>query len=225
LPKDDAPAPERAAFYFDGFNFYHAIDNLGEPYLKWLNLWELAAHLIPRKSQKIVQVVWCTAIKTDDSAKQLRYRALERALTSVGVTRLNGHFITEAHNCRECGREWRVSVEKQGDVNLALALIDDAHRDIFDHAYLVTADSDQAATARLFAERFPAKTLTSVAPPMRPHSKNILAYTRRTVVINKGHLESCLFPRAVMKDGAVAAIRPKEYDPPAGWVPPRLRKS
>jgi hypothetical protein len=55
----------------------------------------LAAHLIPRQSQTIVRVVWCTAAKTDDAAKLLRYRALARALEAVGVTRLGGHFILE----------------------------------------------------------------------------------------------------------------------------------
>jgi hypothetical protein len=221
---DATPAPERAAFYIDGFNFYHAIDDLGEPHLKWLNLWALAAHLIPRQSQTIVRVVWCTAAKTDDTAKLLRYRALTRALDAVGVTRLAGHFITEPRDCRGCGRRWEVAVEKQGDVNLALALIDDAHRDVFDHGYLVTADSDQAATARLFAERFSEKTLISVSPSMREHSKNILAHTSRKLAINKGHIEACLFPRAVMRDGAAVAIRPREYDPPEGWLPPALRK-
>jgi len=53
-----------------------------------------------------------------------------------------------------------------------------------------------------------------------------LAHTKRTIVINKDHLESCLFPRAVIKeDGAVAAIRPPEYDPPPDWVPPHRRKN
>jgi hypothetical protein len=89
---------------------------------------------------------------------------------------------------------------------------------------LVTADSDQAATARLFAERFPALTLMSVAPPGRQHSKNILEHTAgRSITLTVDHLECCLFGNAVMKDGAVAAIRPPEYKPPDGWVAPHLR--
>src|SRR5829696_5166464 len=57
-----------------------------------------------------------------------------------------------------------------------LHVFDDAHRDVFDHAYLVTADSDQAATARMFSERFQAKKLTAVCPPGRAHSQHILRY-------------------------------------------------
>ena len=60
----------RAAFYIDGFNLYHAIADLKEPFLKWLNLWELAATLIPRQSEEVVRVFFALPIipemKTSD---------------------------------------------------------------------------------------------------------------------------------------------------------------
>ena len=34
----------RAAFYIDGFNLYHAIDRMGQPHLKWLNLRLVKVH-------------------------------------------------------------------------------------------------------------------------------------------------------------------------------------
>jgi hypothetical protein len=112
--------------------------------------------------------------------------------------------------------------EKQGDVNFALAVIDDAYQDLCDHAYLLTADSDQAATARLFKERFPNKRLTSISPPGRSHSKEMLPYCDATIALSIRHLERSLFPKAVLRNAAVVAIRPAEYDPPPGWtvVPP-----
>jgi len=37
--------------YIDGFNLYHAIDELAQPHLKWLNLWALSSHLLREASQ------------------------------------------------------------------------------------------------------------------------------------------------------------------------------
>jgi hypothetical protein len=35
----------RVACYIDGFNFYHALDDLAKPHLKWVDLWALSASL------------------------------------------------------------------------------------------------------------------------------------------------------------------------------------
>jgi hypothetical protein len=204
----------RAALYVDGFNLYHAINDLRQPCLKWLNLWALGALLIPQRTERLVKVAWCTAVSTKDHNKLIRHRQYIRALKASNVTILVGHFADEQRHCRSCGNSWTAPVEKQGDVNLALALLDDACRDIYDHAYLLTADSDQAGTARLFRERYVQKRLTSVSPPGRSHSKEILSHCHAKIAVSATHLERALFPKAIIQNGAVVAIRPSEYDPP-----------
>ena len=37
---------KRVAVYVDGFNLYHALDDLAENHLKWLDLWSLSETLI-----------------------------------------------------------------------------------------------------------------------------------------------------------------------------------
>jgi hypothetical protein len=223
--------PDRAAFYIDGFNLYHAIADLDQPHLKWLNLWQLCGLLIPQQSQTLARVVWCTAVRTKDAAAMLRHRTLIRAMASTGVIHCEGHFTTEERKCLSCTNSWNAPVEKEGDVNLAISLIDDAYQNLFDHAYLVTADSDQVATAKLFLKRFPGKALTSVAPPGRSHSKEILALGLPKLTINVSQMERCLFPKNVVYDGAVVATRDASYDPPARLapakiiIPPRGRQS
>ena len=202
----------RAAFYVDGFNVYHSLDDLKKPHFKWLDWWSLGELLIPSQSQTLVRVAMCTAVKATDTQKLLRHRAYLRALESKGVDCLRGHFIDEDRDCRACGHKWRAPVEKQGDVNLAISLIGDAHKDIFDHAYLVTADSDQAATARMFKADFPAKRLTTVVITGRSHSKEILNLADAKMTVNESHIERSLFPRLI--PGANAILRPAEYDPP-----------
>jgi len=85
---------------------------------------------------------------------------------------------------------------------------------MFDHCYLVTADSDQAATARLLKSNFPQKRLTTVVITGRHHSKAILPHADAKITINVTHLERSLFPKLIT--GANAVLRPSEYDPPGG---------
>jgi hypothetical protein len=205
---------DRAALYIDGFNLYHAIDDLAENHLKWLDLWALGNLLIPSNTEKLVKVVWCTAVRTDDVQKMLRQREYIRALQGTGITCLEGHFAKESRNCKNCGGQWQAPVEKQGDVNLAIALIDDAYRDVFDHAYLITADSDQAATVGLLKSRLPQKKLTSVSPPGRSHCKEILSHDPAKIALGVSHLERCLFPKYVVVGGKPIATRSMVYDPP-----------
>jgi hypothetical protein len=206
--------PIRAAFYVDGFNVYHSLDDLQRPHYKWLDWWALGELLIPSKSETLVRVAMCTALKTSSPEKLTRHRTYLKALEARGVECLRGHFINEKRNCNRCSAEWQAPVEKQGDVNLAISLIADAHKDVFDHAYLVTADSDQAATARMLKADFPDKKLTTVVITGRSHSKEIVASADATMTINTGHIERCLLPKLL--PGAEAILRPTAYDPPGG---------
>ncbi len=215
--------PERAAFYVDGFNLYHAINDLGINYIKWNSLWHLASGLIPSRSQVLVKVVFCTAFYPNDTGKRARHEKYIKAQEHFGVSVIHGHYIHEDMDCRECGHRWKKPTEKETDINVALHLIDDAYSDVFDHAYLVTNDSDQAATVRLFVARFPHKKLSAVCPPGRTHSKHLLSKTNGPkITLTADHLE-----KAVM-DGTIQAtsgliVRPDEYAPPADWVHPKNR--
>lgn len=202
----------RAAFYIDGFNAYHAIDDLKKQHLKWLSWAAVGQLVIPKKSETLTKVVVCTALKTTDPGKLRRHRSYLAALASEGVVCLCGHFTNESRQCKSCGASWWAPVEKQGDVNLAIAVIADAYDDVFDHCYLVTADSDQAATAKLFKARFPKKKLTTVVVTGRSHSKEILSYADAKMTISVDSMERCLFPAII--NGAQAVARPSEYKPP-----------
>jgi hypothetical protein len=208
----------RAAVYIDGFNLYHAIADLGAPHLKWVDLRALADRIV-RRVDTVVNVVWCTAVNTKNPEKMIRWREYKKALASRGVLCAQGHFTEEPRRCPE-GHHYFHPTEKEGDVNVAINLISDAHLDVFDVAYLVTADSDQLATARMFRQRFPGKMLISVAPPGRSHSKAIIELAHATRTIRQETIENCLFPGpAIILNGALVARRPKQYDPPEGWTP------
>ena len=212
----------RAAMYIDGFNLYYAVNDLEENFLKWVNLWHIAEQLIPKQSEQLVKVVFCTAYYPGDTGKRVRHERFKQALEFFGVECVFGHYIQQPMSCHDCGHEWSMATEKETDINVALALFDDAYQDIFDHAYLLSADSDQAATARMFKTRFPDKRLTSVAPPGREPSKNVMAFANAKIKLSPDHLERAVMPGMIETPNGLI-VRPHEYDPPPGWVHPKDR--
>jgi len=212
----------RAAVYIDGFNLYHAIADLGAPHLKWLDLKALSTRLI-RRGEALSRVVWCTAVNTRNQHKMLRWREYRKALEWTGVVPMIGHFTEEPRRC-DRGHDYFHSTEKEGDVNLALGVISDGHLDVYDVAYLVSADSDQVATVKMFRERLPNKQIVSVAPPGRSHSKAIIERAHAVKAIRREAIETCLFAGPTIIDGGrLIATRPAQYAPPEDWVPPSAR--
>lgn len=210
--------PDRAALIVDGFNLYHAVHDLGENYLKWTNLWRLAEVIIPSQSEVVEAVTFCTAFYPGDHGKRIRHDRFNAALELVGVKVEKGHYIWVDRECPDCGHRWTRPTEKETDINVALAVFDGARRDAFDHCYLLSADSDQAATARWFKAAFPDKRLTIVIPPVRRGSKEIRDKGERNKIqLNRNHFERALFGPLVT-NGTVTVHRPNEYDPPEGYV-------
>jgi hypothetical protein len=212
----------RGAVYIDAFNLYHAVHGLGQNYLKWCNLWLLSENLMRGHAKPLVKVVWCSAYRTGNTGAKARHRSLKLALEQCGVTTKFGHETNEPAHCRGCGNQWTIPREKATDINLALAAYQDASDDIYDAAFIVTADTDQAATFAFIKERFPNKKLFTVTPPGREPSKYLTALADGKIKITERMLDDSALP-AIVGTGVNAIIRPVEYDPPLGWVHPSLR--
>lgn len=220
-----AAARTRFAFYVDGFNIYHSLVELGKPHLKWLSWRKLAARIVTnlREHGPVGRIVVCTAPPTHRPRDVMaRHRAYMDALCAEGVVVREGYFLKDVVECRSCGANWAKHHEKEGDVSLALSLIDDAYQDLFDVACLVTNDGDQVPTVRLFRDRFGSrgKRLISIAPDWmtRGISRELAAVADQSARISEQMVSQSLLGRRVyQQDGAriVKAIdRPPEYDPP-----------
>ncbi|MFD2058254.1 NYN domain-containing protein [Mesorhizobium calcicola] len=212
----------RGAAYVDGFNLYHGLDELNQPYLKWLNLWRLAEIFRRGHADTIEKVVFCTATFKGDTGKSARHRFYMDALRNVNVEIRMGHEGSEYCHCNKCQKGWYAPREKETDINVAMALYDDAIDNLFDVAFLVTGDTDQAATMKSMAKRFPDKRIIIVAPPNRDRNTQLkdLAYNRTQIKITTDMLDLALFPGLVTAEGKKAVVRPAEYAPPAGWIHP-----
>jgi hypothetical protein len=143
------------------------------------------------------------------------------ALNLTGVDVQVGHYVYEDASCRACDSTWKKPTEKAGDINVAIHLLKDAFLDEVDHANLISQDSGQSATAKMFAEMFPDKKLTTVAPPERNFSVHIGKHADTKLKLTRHHIERCVMPEILI--GPPAARRPREYAPPADWVHPDNR--
>ena len=197
--------------YVDGFNLYYPIHEMGQDWchLKWANLWKLGELIAEPHQAEVVKVVFCTAVPSHYPEKRDRHNTFNNAQRAHGVTIIPGHHMHD-------GEKWN---EKQTDINVALSLMLDGADDVYDMAILLSADSDQGATARFFRERFPEKRLLAVAPPNRPVSDKVKPYAFQHFSMSRQLMERAVMGETVQgKNGLI--VRPPSYAPPVGWMHP-----
>ena len=158
----------RAAFYIDGFNMYHGLmEHSKSRDCRWLNLRSLAeAMLLPGHS--LASVVYFTSIPPWNPGKQRRHETYLAALKSVNVEIVQGRFQRDQMLCTgTCGQLFTYHVEKLTDVNIATRMLRDSVTGVFDWAYLVSGDADQAPTLRTLRLLDPTKQVRVIFPPRR----------------------------------------------------------
>lgn len=158
----------RVNVYIDGFNLYHAVKDLDDNSLKWLDLYSLSEKLI-RPNQRLNEVKYFSAYATWLPNQYKRHRDYVAALESVGVTVVMGRFKEKRLRCKaDCKKEYVTHEEKETDVNIGGHLIADALQNKFDTALVISADTDLAAVVSL-AQKVAGddKRICTVAPPGR----------------------------------------------------------
>lgn len=124
----------RVAFFVDGYNLYHAIDNIvkGNPslnYLKWVDLRKLFTYFIQPQDDEIADIFFFTArpIHTPGDVQQ-RYSALMIAYQRfLKIHAVYGKFKKKMQRCKGCGAVWPRHEEKESDVNLAVYIVREAY--------------------------------------------------------------------------------------------------
>ena len=139
----------RVAAYADGFNLYFGLKAKHQRKYLWLDLQALARSLL-LPGQTLEQVTYFTArVRNDLDSEQRQSDYLDALVDhSPLVTIVDGRFQEKHRRCRACGATWTVYEEKETDVNIAAALIEDAMQDRYDTALLISADSDLCPAIR-----------------------------------------------------------------------------
>jgi uncharacterized LabA/DUF88 family protein len=200
---------KRTIVYIDGFNLYHAIDDLREPHLKWVDLWALSEKLL-RGDQNLVAVKYFTAYATWRPASYRRHERYVAALEEHGVTPVIGRFKRKTVKCHaKCRQTYITHEEKETDVNIGVHLIADALRDRFDRALVMSADTDLNSAVALARLEAPAKRIDLVAPPNRMGRNSAALFE-----VTKGRVRSSLLPAQITRADGKVITRPIEYAPP-----------
>ncbi len=211
---------QRVISFIDGFNLYHAINNLDRPELNWVNLKSLSQVYLKNKSEELINVFYFSALAEHmNESVQKRQCAYLKALELNGVKPILGHFKKKVRKCSRCQYNWIGHEEKETDVNIALFLLDLAYQNEFDRAIVISNDSDIAPAIRMIRKRFPEKRVTTAVPPLYFHSNELINASSDKTKVRIEHLERCLLPLVVYDPSRLISVsRPAEYMPKKALV-------
>ncbi len=206
--------------YIDGFNFYYGCfkDPLRSSWqrYKWLNLEKLCIELFPNNT--IQQIKYYTADITNrppDKQGDRQKTYLNALLTLPRIKIIKGRFlgpkVVRMPACDEqgnyLGRSTTVlkTEEKGSDVNLAVDLLYDAVKNLYDCAVVISNDSDLISPINIVINDFH-KPVGWANPHSKP-SQEISNLIRFRKTINESLLRNCQFPPVV--DG--------RFEKPSSW--------
>jgi uncharacterized LabA/DUF88 family protein len=202
---------ERVVAYIDGFNLYFGLKAHSGRKDLWLDLQLLVERLL-RGNQELREVWYFTARTRDEPDAERRQAVYLDALASYcpRVRRMEGRFQPRIRSCRYCQARWVGYEEKETDVNIAVALVEDAVLDTFDTALLVTADSDLCPAVAAVKRLRPAKRVIAAFPPRR-NSVALTGAVDAYMRIGSGNIRSSQLPPKVVTAGGVVLERPEYW--------------
>jgi uncharacterized LabA/DUF88 family protein len=198
----------RVVAYIDGFNLYHGIrQRFGRSY-HWLDLEALARQLL-HGSEQLVRTRYFTARIRGTSPGRLRQVRYLDALAahSRGLVITEGRFQQQTVTCRSCHGQWATFEEKESDVNLAVAMVEDAAADRYDVAMLLSADSDLCPAIRAVRRIRPGTGVVAIFPPRR-HSDELKRVADAVYWLGRDKLRRSQLPDEVVTAGGVKLSRP-----------------
>lgn len=209
------PNKTRVSCFIDGFNLYHAIDDMNQEHLKWLDLSGLMHEFVKPDIHEIVDIFYYTAIAAHRPNSALKHREYIIALEHSGVNVVLGNFKKIPQRCHSCDDTWIRHEEKKTDVNLALGIVEHAFKDAYDSAYVVTGDSDLVPAIKLVKEMRKDRKIKIIGTPGRTQSKELIEVADKKAKIGLIHLENNLFPEYVTNEAGYKIYRrPSDWDPP-----------
>lgn len=196
--------------YIDGYNLYYGLREMHWKWAYWLNLQTLMEHFL-YPYQALVKTKYFTTIVKNDSSKRFRQKTFIEALQTLSDFEIfYGHFLSGTVTCSNCQFSYTTHHEKMTDVNIATELLVDAYSDLFDQAFLVSADSDLSAPLKAIRTLFPTKEILVLLPPARS-SKQLISLASGHKYISRDVLRKSLFPDPIIKKNGYRLRKPVEW--------------
>lgn len=212
---EPAPPRRRAIFYIDGFNFYFGAVR-GTAY-KWLNFEVYCAKLHPQ--DEIVKIRYFTS--EVQGATQPNQKAFWRALGTTPLVKIQqGKFKRaevrcEHRNCTLVGdRTFHRLQEKRTDVNIAVNMVDDAHRNACDNMVIISGDSDLVPAVMLVRASFKNITTFVYVPGQAYEERKaneLMQAAHFGRPLNTSFLGDCQFPDEFTDQYGRPVKKPKDW--------------
>ncbi len=201
---------ERVAIYIDGFNLYFGLKDSGWRKYYWLNMQTFANSLV-KSGGEAVSVKYFTARISGPPDKQKRQSDYLDALASLpNLQILFGKYVKSPQRCPLCRRRFMCPEEKMTDVKIAVELLSDAFRDVFDRAIVVSADADLVPPIQAVRTFFPFKKIVAAFPPKR-HSDDLRRAASATFRIGESYFNRNQLPRNVTTLHGYIVRRPADW--------------
>lgn len=201
---------ERVIAYIDGFNLYFGMKERSNETL-WLNIQHLASSLL-KPTQVLMHTKYFTSRIRNNPPKELRQKTYIEAIETLSdCDIIYGHYQSQIEQCRKCGHSYPYANEKMTDVNIAVALLEDAFYDKYDTAFLITGDSDLVPPIKSVHALFPQKRVLVGFPPNRVNV-SVKNAAKGSMTIGWQKLKSAQFPNSVSKKNGYVLTRP------ASWI-------
>jgi hypothetical protein len=216
---------KRTYVYIDGFNFYYGCyKDISRPNwakYKWLDLERFCDALFPKDN--IVTIKYYTALvnnRPPDNHQHDRQKIYLAALTQLKrVEVIHGHFLTEKRKMPLCsssgtylGRSaWVLKTEEKGsDVNLAVDLLYDCIKGLYDYAMVISNDSDLVAPIKIVRTDF-GKKIGLVNPHTKRPSIQLVHNVDLRFRITEAMMASSQLPGVVKTSAGIALQCPTSW--------------
>lgn len=205
---NNKPKPLRTIVYVDGFNLYYGLLK-GTPH-KWLDLKALFTNVLSTRN-KILAIKYYTAhssARAGDPDLPVRQQAYLNALRAYipEISIILGHFlvnevtqklVTPIHGQRFA--KFLKTEEKGSDVNLAVHLVNDAWRNEYDVAVVVSNDSDLSEALRIVKRELHKRIVHVVPgdPALRQPSIQLKRYADKVIQITSADAAAAQLPTVI----------------------------
>jgi 6-hydroxy-3-succinoylpyridine 3-monooxygenase len=218
LPTPGLPRRNKAIIYIDGFNLYYGA--LKGTAFKWLDLDRFFRLLRPADDIQVIKYfsALVTGPKRLDQETYLRALATLPNLEVIVGKFKNKRFQCTNGACSHAGdRFFEAKEEKRTDVNIAVAMVDDAYQNRCDHFILISGDSDLVPAISVIRSRFPAKKITVYVPhiPSPTNTRGFAvelrtaAHTNRDLPLNI--LSKAQFPSTIQDGFGGTICKPRSW--------------
>lgn len=212
-PIATGPASRRVIVYVDGLNLYYGLKQAGLRRYYWLDLRRLAQSLL-LNGQSLAAVRYFTARfdpdpgDPDQHVRQDTY--LQALATLADLSIAYGKHLRKVKVCPHCNATILTYEEKMTDVNIAVALLNDAQDNLFDTAIIISADSDLSGPIGEVLSRYADKRIIVAFPPNRV-SNDLRTVASGSLRIRQNRLRRNQLPNPVAQSDGGLIAKPQRW--------------